>query len=331
MLPSQAPRFRRLLLAWFRASARDLPWRRTRDPYRIWLSEVMLQQTRAAAAEPYYHRFLARFPTLADLARAPESDVLALWAGLGYYSRARLLHRAARALAALDRFPTDFDSLRALPGIGHYTAAAVSSIAFSQPHAVLDGNVARLLARLTAEPASIASSSTRARLLDTASSLLDPKSPGPFNQAMMELGATICLPRNPRCPSCPVSSFCAAFHSGRQSEFPVKAPRKQFHDARRDLLLILHRRRVLFHQLPPTSPRLAGFWDLPDAGSLPNARRGPLLGVFHHTIVQTRYTCHVWKATLASPAPGFSWLPLEDMSQFPIATIAKKALKLAGI
>ncbi len=331
MESSEIRRLRRALLAWYAVARRDLPWRRTSEPYRIWLSEVMLQQTRAAAAAPYYQRFLERFPNVEALAAAPEQDVLALWAGLGYYTRARLLHRAAQQVASLGRFPDDYDSIRALPGVGDYTAAAVASIAFAQPHAVLDGNVARLLSRLTAESGIISLPATRARLQATASLLLDPKAPGAFNQAMMELGATVCLPRVPLCNSCPLQASCSAYQTGRQAELPVKAPRKPFHSALRELLLIRRRGAILFRQLSPSSPRLAGFWELPERASLPDALRLRLLGSFPHTIVQTRYECQVWEATLPSAPAGLRWIDLRRFSEFPVSTISKKALKIAGI
>src|SRR5579872_3965323 len=190
---------RRRLVNWYLRNRRDLPWRRTSDPYRIWVSEVMLQQTRAQAVIPYYEKFLARFPDAASLAAADEAEVLALWSGLGYYSRARNLQRAARRISAAGVFPRDYDSIRALDGVGDYTAAAVASIAFGLPHAVLDGNVMRVLARLDNDAADISAASTRARLRARAQELLDGRRPGIFNQALMELGATICVPKTPQC------------------------------------------------------------------------------------------------------------------------------------
>src|SRR5690349_5158936 len=194
-----------LLGAWYARGHRDLPWRSTGDPYRIWVSEIMLQQTRAQAVIPYYERFLTRFPSVPALAAAKEDEVLALWSGLGYYSRARNLLRAARQIAAAGSFPSDYDAIRALPGIGDYTAAAVASIAFGRPHAVLDGNVLRVVARMENDAADIRSSRTRERFREIAQSWLDPRDPGHFNQALMELGATVCLPRNPLCLVCPLA------------------------------------------------------------------------------------------------------------------------------
>src|ERR1700730_476619 len=179
--------FRKQLLACFRQFQRDLPWRRTRDPYRIWISEIMLQQTRVAAVIPYYERFLVRFPDVARLASAPEQELLAAWAGLGYYSRARNLQRAAKKILELGAFPGDYLSLRDLAGVGEYTAAAIASMAFNLPHAVLDGNAIRVLSRLAAEEGNIGSGAVRKRLGEVADALLDRKRPGEFNQALMEL------------------------------------------------------------------------------------------------------------------------------------------------
>ncbi len=218
-------RFRQDLLTWFSSNARDLPWRRTRDPYRIWLSETMLQQTRAAAAIPYYERFLEQFPDVESLARASESEVLAAWSGLGYYHRARNLHNSAQRIVETSHFPQTHDGILSLPGVGAYTAAAVGSIAFGLPHAVLDGNVLRVVARLMADPGDIGSGKTRRRFQETVDRWLDAKQPGAFNQAMMELGATICLPRNPQCLLCPVAAECEAKRRAAQSQYPIKTPK----------------------------------------------------------------------------------------------------------
>jgi A/G-specific adenine glycosylase len=216
-------RFRSALLTWYRASKRDLPWRRTNDPYRIWLSEIMLQQTRVAAAIGYYERFLARFPTIESLAAARIDEVMRLWAGLGYYSRARNLHRAAQeiVLRHAAKFPRTWNEAIALPGIGDYTAAAILSIAFAAPHAVLDGNVARVLARLDAIRGDLRAPRRWKALAARAEQIADPASPGDWNQAMMELGATICLPKFPRCEECPVRRFCRAYALGLANSLPA--------------------------------------------------------------------------------------------------------------
>ena len=215
--------FRKQLLAWFRQYQRDLPWRRTRDPYRIWLSEIMLQQTRVVAVLPYYERFLARFPDTNALATAPQEEVLRLWSGLGYYSRARNLQQAAQQIVAKHNgaFPQQEEDVLALPGIGRYTASAILSIAFGAHHAVLDGNVARVLARLFAIRGDLRESKRWQALQMSAAELLDGKSPGDWNQAMMELGATLCTPRAPQCLICPVAKFCRARKLGIAEALPA--------------------------------------------------------------------------------------------------------------
>jgi A/G-specific adenine glycosylase len=220
--------FRKELLAWFRQFQRDLPWRRTRDPYRIWISEIMLQQTRVAAVIPYYERFLAHFPNVRVLAEAPQEEVLRLWSGLGYYSRARNLQKAAQQIVALHggEFPKEETAATALAGIGPYTGAAILSIAFDGKHAVLDGNVARVLARLGAIRGDLRESRRWKSLQNTAHELLDPKAPGDWNQAMMELGAMVCTPRSPQCLLCPVAKFCRARRSGDPESFPEKRKKR---------------------------------------------------------------------------------------------------------
>ena len=214
--------FRRRLLSWFKGSKRDLPWRRTKDPYRIWLSEIMLQQTRVAAVIPYYERFLAHFPDVRALARARLDRVLSNWAGLGYYSRARNLQGAAREIVARHggRFPHSYEVALSLPGIGRYTAAAVLSIAYGQPRAVLDGNVARVLARIGAVRGDLRAPATWRKLETTAQNLLFHSAPGDWNQAMMELGATVCTPKLPHCRDCPAAKCCRARKLGIEDELP---------------------------------------------------------------------------------------------------------------
>ncbi len=222
-------RFRNNLQAWFSQFRRNLPWRRTNDPYRIWLSEIMLQQTRVAAVIPYYERFLLRFPSVQALAEAPEEEVLRLWSGLGYYSRARNLQKAARVMVAKHNgeFPRDPEEVLALPGIGAYTAAAILSIAYQEKLAVLDGNVARVLARLGAVRGDLRANGAWKKLQQSADHLLDEKSPGDWNQAMMELGATLCTPRSPQCLLCPANEFCEARKKGLVEEIPAKRVKRK--------------------------------------------------------------------------------------------------------
>jgi A/G-specific adenine glycosylase len=220
--------FRKQLLGWFQQFQRDLPWRGTKDPYRIWLSEIMLQQTRVAAVIPYYEKFLQRFPDVHALAAAPQEEVLRLWSGLGYYSRARNLQKAAQQIVAKHggQFPTRQEEVLDLPGIGNYTAAAILSIAFGEKHAVLDGNVARVLARLGALRGDLREPRRWQKLQKTADELLDPNSPGDWNQTMMELGATVCAPKSPQCLLCPVAPFCQARKLGIAEDLPEKRKKR---------------------------------------------------------------------------------------------------------
>ena len=224
----QIKRFRKQLLSWFRQFRRDLPWRRTRDPYRIWLSEIMLQQTRVAAVIPYYQRFVERFPDVQALAEAPPEEVLRLWSGLGYYSRARNLQRAAQQMMAKHggKFPAKMEEALALPGIGAYTAAAILTIGYGMKLAVLDGNVARVLARLEALRGDLREPKRWRGLQERADLLLDPDSPGPWNEAMMELGATVCTPRSPQCLLCPVGECCEARKRGIADILPGKRKKR---------------------------------------------------------------------------------------------------------
>ncbi|HEV2102164.1 MAG TPA: A/G-specific adenine glycosylase [Candidatus Acidoferrum sp.] len=249
--------FRKNLLAWFAQFQRDLPWRRTRDPYRIWLSEIMLQQTRVAAAIPYYERFLERFPNVEALARAPQEEVLRSWSGLGYYSRARNLQKAAQQIVANHNghFPSDPEEALALPGIGAYTAAAILSIAFQKKFAVLDGNVARVIARLNAIRGDLRANGTWRILQKSADHLLQPRAPGDWNQAMMELGATLCAPRSPQCLLCPVSEFCEARKQGLVEVIPEKRSKRSTVEIALASLVLVDPRGKTLLLAPPKSTR----------------------------------------------------------------------------
>jgi len=303
---------RKRLLAWFERQARDLPWRRTRDPYRIWVSEIMLQQTRVAAVVPYYERFLERFPDVRMLASAEESEVLALWSGLGYYSRARNLLRAARMIHESGRFPRSYEELRSLPGVGEYTAAAIASIAFGEPRAVVDGNVRRVLSRLSC------GAEDPARL---AQKLLDRQRPGDFNQALMELGAEVCRPRSPRCDVCPVARYCQGRRQGRQSEFPERRPRAPRQRLRLTLALVKRRGGILFVQEN-------GFWNLPQAGALVDFGKGREVGRFRHSILNRDYEVTVVEGKLGKAPTGSRTLRPQEWSRLPLATLARKALAI---
>lgn len=257
--------FRLNLTAWYRRVRRDLPWRRVRDPYRIWISEVMLQQTRVDQMTPYYERFLAALPTIEDLAAASEDEVLKAWEGLGYYSRARNLHRAAQIVAGDfgGQVPRDYADFRALPGVGPYTAAAVLSIAFGQPYAVVDGNVLRVLARAFGWEVPVNRPAVRARFQLLADELLPPADAGDYNQAVMELGATVCTPRNPRCPSCPLKKVCVARAQKRQHALPVKEKKKPRPHHHVSVALLTRDDGRFLIQRRPSRALLGGLWELP--------------------------------------------------------------------
>ena len=330
------------LLTWFAANARDLPWRRRRSAYRVWISEAMLQQTRVETATGYYRRFLRRFPSLRALADAPLDAVLKQWEGLGYYARARNLHRAARTIRDEHggRFPRRADELRTLPGIGPYTAAAVASMAFGEDVAVLDGNVARVLARLLNHDGDIAATSTRRHLQETAQALLPPGRAGDYNEAMMELGATVCGPgAAPRCAECPFGDVCGG--RSRAARLPVKRARPPVPTVVVGAAVLRDRRgRVLIAQRRPEG-LLGGLWEFPggkrEAGeSLPDCVRRELreeLGVdaevgeerlvVRHVFSHFRLEMHVFDARLRRGRPravdcaAVAWCEtLEDFDRY---------------
>jgi A/G-specific adenine glycosylase len=303
---------RKKLARWYEANRRDLPWRRTTDPYAIWVSEIMLQQTRVAAAVPYYQRFLDRFPDVESLASAREADVLACWSGLGYYSRARNLQAAAKQIVEAGAFPRDYDSLRALPGVGGYTAAAIASIAFGLPYAVVDGNVKRVVARL--------SGSARADAQGIAGQLLDPDDPSRSNQAIMELGAMVCTPRNPGCTRCPLAAQCAGYRENRIAGLPAPRVKPEKRRVRRDLLIFRRKGRILLVR----GLYVKGLWDFPDHFSGVQVVRK--VGEFRHSIMNSQYQCRVFLASGRAPRGG-QWWDEEKLGEIPLSTTAKKALR----
>ena len=250
------------LLRWFDGFQRDLPWRLNRDPYRIWVSEVMLQQTQVKTVVPYYERFMERFPTVEDLAAASLDDVLSYWSGLGYYRRARQLHAAAQDVVERGGFPTTAEGLSSLSGIGPYTAAAVASMAFEEVIPVLDGNVERVLCRWLAWEEDAKRAPVRRRLLDEAIHLLDPARPGDSNQAMMELGALVCRPQQPLCDQCPLARGCRGRETGPE-RYPL--PRRRRATERLDLAVVVVQRqdRMLLFRRHGDSTLMAGLWELP--------------------------------------------------------------------
>lgn len=252
------------LLVWYRENARVLPWRSDPAPYHVWLSEIMLQQTRVAAVLDYYRRFLEVLPTVEDLAGCPEDQLMKLWQGLGYYSRARNLQKAARQIVDRGSFPSCYEDLRALAGVGDYTAGAIASIAFGQPVPAVDGNVLRVVARITGDSSDIASPAFKKQVTQTLARVIPAKTPGDFNQAMMELGAVVCLPNGaPLCEKCPAAGFCRARLEDRTGELPVKAPKKPRKIEKRTVFLLFYEKQVALRRRPERG-LLAGLWEYPN-------------------------------------------------------------------
>lgn len=316
--PSGTPAFAEQLVAWYDANARDLPWRENRDPYRVWLSEIMLQQTRVAAVLEHYRRFLKKFPTVQKLAAARESSVLAAWSGLGYYRRARMLHAAARAVMKEHggMFPGTSAGLRTLPGIGRYTAAAIASIAFGEPVAVVDGNVERVVSRLSGSLLSGEPAWKRAE------ALLDHSRPGDFNQAMMELGATACLPRQPRCLLCPVANFCAT-----RGELPAVRPVGRQKKQTICIALARLEEKVLIVQRNERESLMPGLWELPQITPRKDQEEAFSL---RHSITITDYTVKVYALARAGHLKG-SWVPISRLAALPLTGLARKILLRAGV
>jgi A/G-specific adenine glycosylase len=311
--------FRERLLDWYDANARDLPWRQSHDPYRVWVSEIMLQQTRVAAVIEHYLEFLRRFPTVEKLAAARESSVLAAWSGLGYYRRARLLHAAAKVITGKlhGKFPETAAGWRELPGIGRYTAAANASIAFREPVAVVDGNVERVLERLRGN------SLAGGELWQAAEDLLDRARPGDFNQAMMELGATVCTPRAPACLMCPVMEMCASRGELAGAAQTTRQKKREIHYA-------LHCRdsQVFLVVRPRRASLLPGMWELPQIEA-PGDHAEPAFTV-KHSITTTDYTVRVWNLGWPAPIPG-RWISPSRLARLPLTGLAQKILRRAGI
>jgi len=317
--------FRRALLAWYDAHRRDLPWRRTQDPYAIWLSEIMLQQTRVAAVLEHYRIFLERFPNIIALAEASEDDVLAVWSGLGYYRRARMMHQCARVIVDKhrDQFPESAAALRELPGIGRYTSAAIASIAFAEPVAVVDGNVERVLERLDGRTLAVEQVWARAQ------ELLPPSRPGAFNQAMMELGATVCLPGEPRCLICPVRQWCST-----QGEAPRKTPPPR--QKQKEIWCALDRRdgQIRMVQRSKSDSLMAGMWELPQWAEPPVNEEAARWRTFRHSITVTNYTVHVLRDSQNHRGQGASrgkWIAITKILQLPITGLTRKILKADSI
>lgn len=319
------------LCAWYPANARDLPWRRDKDPYRVWVSEIMLQQTRVEAVKDYYVRFLQAFPAVQDLARADEETVLKLWEGLGYYSRARNLQKAARLIAgrADGQFPQTYEEIRALPGVGGYTAGAIASICMELPEPAVDGNVLRVYARLTEERGCTDKPAVRTRIREDLKQLYRCGSCGTLTQALMELGETLCLPKGtPGCSACPLAELCLAHAHGTWAEFPVREAKKPRKTEARTVLLLCRENRTAVRKR--TAPGLLhGLWEFPNfpgtADAAGAAVRAAELGLAPQSVRQeTGYThifTHIeWHMTVyriecGAQSPDFLWLTPAELAE----------------
>ena len=332
--PAAIRKFQRELLAWYDTHARDLPWRQSADPYRIWISEIMLQQTRVTAVIDYYSRFLTLFPTLPALALAEEPAVLAAWSGLGYYRRAKMMHQAAQVVVQEHKgsLPTTAAELRKLPGIGEYTSSAIASIAFGERVAVVDGNVERVLLRVFREAETPPTAAAQAKWLrDRAASLVDPERPGDFNQSMMELGATVCLPQRPLCLQCPVQPFCAT-----RGEHQAPPPKKMRHQ---QIAYALLRRnhadmtQVLLQRRPLSASLMPGMWELPEVAMQPDDHQRLEIAL-RHAITVTNYQVRVLRfsereARKRWPAARYprQWAKSSELGSLPLTGLARKILQ----
>ena len=321
-----------LLGPWYRAHARDLPWRRTTDPYPIWVSEIMLQQTRVAAVLGYYARFLQAFPSVEALAAAPEDRLMKEWEGLGYYSRARNLQKAARLIVELGGFPRDYDGWLALPGVGEYTAAAVASAAFAQPRAAVDGNVLRVVSRLTDCHADVLSPAVKRAFREALQAIVPAEESDIriFNQVMMELGATVCVPNGPpRCGECPISALCLGRQRGTAESLPVKAAKKPRRTEEMTVLVLLRQGQVALRRRE-AGGLLAGLWEFPnlpgaldEAGAAeavsawglePRAWKNKLTAKHIFTHVEWHMTGYTLEVTGQGP-PEFFWADAAALSE----------------
>jgi A/G-specific adenine glycosylase len=333
------------LLEWYRDHRRDLPWRRDADPYRVWVSEVMLQQTRVETVIPYFEAFLERFPVVEDLAAADLEEVLSAWSGLGYYQRARRMHQAAREIVSRGGFPSDADQLQSLPGIGRYSAAAIASICFVAPVVALDGNVERVLSRLQALEGDPRSRAGRKVLEAAGQEWVVCDDPGDMNQAFMELGATVCTPSSPRCGVCPLEEICKARSLGAPERFPKRRKVRAVVPELRLAVLVESDGRLLLFRRPEDAEILAGTWEVPWI-SAPTARGAEArlqeqyggewtlaasLGRVRHTITFRQITTEVWRGDRAQArdvAEGAEagWFTPEEIEELPTSSLVVKIL-----
>lgn len=338
----------RRLLVWFDGQQRDLPWRRTRDPYPVWVSEIMLQQTRVETARPYFERFIGSFPTVETLASAEVEAVLSIWSGLGYYQRARRLHAAARQVVEQGgEFPTTVDGWLRLPGVGRYSAAAIASIVLGVPEPAIDGNVIRVASRLLALKGDPKKRAGSRAIEARARELLDSDRPGDSNQAMMELGATICRPRRPLCSSCPLASDCLAAATGEPDQFPVARRRAAALRHRRRVAVVESAERILLFRRSGDSARLAGLWELPwiEVGSEESSEEalrrryggrwevGSPRGRVRHSVTNRSFEIEVVDAKLISTnevaeGPEAGWFSRAELVGVPVTGLVGKIVGL---
>jgi A/G-specific adenine glycosylase len=346
---------RKRLLNWYSKHARDLPWRRSRDPYRVWISEIMLQQTQVATVGAYFDRFVCKFPDVRSLASADEVEVLRLWEGLGYYRRARQLHAAAKKVVAEfgGNFPDEPNELQRLPGIGRYTAGAIASIAFDRRAPILEANTIRLLSRLVASRGNPHSQAGQRPLWRVAEQILPQKRVAEFNQALMELGSLVCTPTEPRCQICPLSAVCAAFSDGLQDEIPRAKPQKVYTDLREAAVIVRKNGSVLLRQCA-ADERWAGLWDFPRFAVEAHGplfawkeiatkvatqtgikcAPGGLLKTMKHGVTRYRITLDCYQATFvsgrvrAAKSAAVRWLPVAELSLLPLSTTGRKIANL---
>ena len=340
--------FRRALFRWFDRHARDLPWRRTRDIYHVWVSEIMLQQTQVATVIPYFERFIEQFPSIEELADADEQHVLRAWEGLGYYRRARQLHQAAQIIVQQHggQFPTDVDEVRALPGIGRYTAGAILSITLDQRHPILEANTIRLLSRLAAFRGDPTRRAGQLYLWAFAEALLPRKRIGDFNQGLMELGSTVCAVRQPDCQNCPVVRLCPTYAQGLQQQIPRPKTKTRYVDVHEAAVVVRCRGKLLLRCCQP-GERWAGMWDFPrfqlgstNGQSKPQelvakvagmtgvtVRPGRHLATLRHGVTRFRITLECHEATCArqtTPSDHLRWVRLPEMESLPLSVTGRK-------
>jgi len=320
--------FQSALLNWYWANRRELPWRKEShaDPYAVWVSEAMLQQTTVAAVVPYFERWMERFPTVEALAIASEEEVLRYWQGLGYYSRAKNLQAGARIVCE-QSWPESVEGWRIMPGVGEYTAGAIASIAQGIPAALVDGNVERVFSRIAMFGG--VGSELKNKAWEWSRSVLVADHPGDWNQALMELGATICLPRNPNCGACPVSKFCDAFRKGRVAEFPSPKPKKQWIELQHVTVVPILGRSVGLVQAK-SGEWWSGLWHPPRAESLDqlNIVDGALIGVLKHVVTRHKITLQVRALDLDGPIEGLTFIPFEDLDDWAITAPGRKAIAM---